>query len=90
MNKPKKYCVEIKLRRYSTSENVEIYEFTMALFDNGELEEFLFFIRDFNTTLKESGMLVVGKNIQCLCTLVSGEVLHKIDSLSDDMGGEFF
>ena len=30
-----KYCVKIKLRRYPKSEKSGLYEFKMALFDNG-------------------------------------------------------
>ena len=32
--------VKLKLRRDLTSENLDIYEFKMALFGNGETEEF--------------------------------------------------
>ena len=42
--KVEKYCVEIKLRRDPTSEKSDLYEFKMDLFDNGDLEEFLFFV----------------------------------------------
>ena len=42
--KAQKYCVEIKLRRYPTSENSDFYEFKVTLFDNGESEEFLLFV----------------------------------------------
>ena len=58
---------------YPTSENSELYEFKMALFDKSEPEEFLLFIRNFNMTLKASGTLLDGSNIQHLCTLVRGE-----------------
>ena len=33
--KAKKYCVKIKLRRDNTSEKSDLYEFKMALFNNG-------------------------------------------------------
>ena len=32
------YSVKIKLRRYTRSENSELYEFKMTLFDNSEPE----------------------------------------------------
>ena len=32
-----KYCVKIKLRRYPTSQNSDLYELKMALFDNSEM-----------------------------------------------------
>ena len=50
INKSKNYmkaerdCVKIKLRRDPTSEKSDLYEFKMDLFDNGDLEEFLFFV----------------------------------------------
>ena len=59
-----------------TLENSYLYEFKMAMFDNGEPEQFLLFIRNFNLTLQVSGIIVSGANIQYLCTLVRGEVLH--------------
>ena len=33
--KAEKYCVKIKLRRDNTSEKSDLYEFKMALFNNG-------------------------------------------------------
>ena len=36
---------------YPTSENSELYEFKMALFDNGDPEEFLLFIRNLTLLL---------------------------------------
>ena len=44
-----KYFVKIKLRRYLTSEKLDLYEFKMAVFDNGKSEELLFFFS--NSTL---------------------------------------
>ena len=65
---------------------MDLYEFKMDLFDNGETEEFLLFIRNFQMTLKASGTLASGANILCLHTLVCGKALHHIDTLSDEMG----
>ena len=62
-NKLDKYCVEIKFRRGPTSENSDLYEFIMALFDNGKPEEFLLFVRNFSMTLEASGTLAAGANI---------------------------
>ena len=53
----------------------------MALLDNGEPEEFLLFISNFNLTLETSGMLLDRVNFQYLCTLVSGEALLQFDTL---------
>ena len=50
--------VKIKLLRDPISQKLDLHELKMALFDNGEPEELLLFIRNFNMTLKASGMLV--------------------------------
>ena len=42
-----KDSVKIKFRRYPTSENLDLYEFKMALFDCGKPQEFLLFVRKF-------------------------------------------
>ena len=42
-----KNCVQIKFRMDPTSQKLDLYELKMALFDNGEPEEFLFFISNF-------------------------------------------
>ena len=65
-DKPDKYFVKIKLRRDPTSEKPDPYEFKMALFDNGDAEEFLLLIWNFNMTLEASGRLKSGTNIQHL------------------------
>ena len=42
----------------------DLYEFKMSVFDNGETEEFLLFIRNFNMTLTASGTLELDANFQ--------------------------
>ena len=69
---PDKDCVKIKLLRDPTSQKLDLHELKMALFDNGEPEEFLLFIRNFNMTLETSGMLVAIAKIQHLLTLLRG------------------
>ena len=59
----------------------------MFLFDNGELEEFLLFVCNFNMTLTASGTLEAGAKYQCLCGLVRGEVLRQFDSFYADVEG---
>ena len=54
----------------------------MALFDNGDPEEFFLFIRNFKMTPETSVTLAAGANIQYLCTLVRGEVLNQLEMLS--------
>ena len=74
------------MRRDPTSENSDLYEFKMPLFDNGKPEGFLFFIWEFNMTLEASVMLKSGTKIQYLCTLVHGEELCPVDTLSSEAG----
>ena len=54
----------------------------MALFDNGNMEEFLLFVQNFQMTLEASGELTSSANIQYICTLLHGEALSKLDTLS--------
>ena len=42
-----KYSVKIKLRRDPMTEKLDLYEFKMALFDNGDPEELFLFVRNF-------------------------------------------
>ena len=68
-----KYFVKLKLCRVPTSPTSDLYEFKISLFDNGEPEEFLLFVRNFNMTLAASGTLEAGTKYQYLCTLFRGE-----------------
>ena len=72
VDKSEKYFVKLKLSRDPTSSLSEIYEFKMALFENGEPEEFLLFMRNFNMTLVESGMMSMGTEIKYIRNLVRG------------------
>ena len=65
-----KYCVKVKLRRDLNSENLGPYEFRMAFFDNGNLEEFFLFIRNFSMTMEVSGTIFSGTKIQYFLTQV--------------------
>ena len=47
--------VKLKLRRDSTPGKSDLYEFKMSLFENGNLEETLWFVRNFDMTLAASG-----------------------------------
>ena len=55
---------------HSTSYN---YAFSISLFDNGNPEEFLLFVSNFNMTLAATGTLDTGANNQYLCTVLHGE-----------------
>ena len=48
---PDKDFMKLKLRRDQTSEISDLYEFKMTLFENGDPEEFVLFIHNFNMTL---------------------------------------
>ena len=67
-----KYSVRIKFCRDPMSTKLDPYEFKITLFGSDGLEEFLLFIRNFNTSLKASETLVVSARIQYLHTLVHG------------------
>ena len=85
--KPDKCFVKFKLRRDPTSSTSGLYEFKMSLFDNGDSELFLLFIRHFNMTLMVSGMLDTGAKYQYLCTHFCIEAFLQFDSLSTDAEG---
>ena len=55
--KSEKDYVKLKLRRDHTSSTMDLYEFNISLFDQGEPEELLLFIRNFNMTFLETGTL---------------------------------
>ena len=80
------FFVKTKLCRNSTSKKSDLYRFKMALFDNVNLEEFLFFISNFSMTPEASVTLKSGAKIQYLCTLVRGETLNQFYTLSSDVG----
>ena len=67
-----KYFVKLKLRRDPTLSSLNLYEFKTDLFENGEPEEFLLFVRNLNMTLAASGTLATGAKNQYLCTIFSG------------------
>ena len=59
-----KQAYEQGFDRYPTLSTSDLYEFKMSLFDNGDLEEFLLFVRNFNTTLVASGTLEADAKFQ--------------------------
>ena len=78
-DKSDKDFVQLKFHRYTMSEGVDLYKHKMALFDNGEPEEFLLFICNFNMNLEASGTLDMSEKFQYLHTLVCGELLRQFD-----------
>ena len=83
--KSDKYSVKLKLRRDPMSSMSDLYEFKMSLLENDEPEKFLFFVRNFNTTLVASGALEAGAKHQYFCTLVCREALRQFYLWSDDV-----
>ena len=57
----------------------DLYEFKISLFENGELEEFLLFVCNFNMDLAASGTLEAGAKVQWFHLIVHEEELHKFD-----------
>ena len=51
-----------------------MYEFKMYLFDNGDPEGLLFFVKFFNMALKASGMLAANAKLQYLLNILYREV----------------
>ena len=86
-NNPEKYSVKIKFCIHPTSYISDLYEFNMDLFDNGEPEEFLLFVRNFVMNLTTSWMMAMGVKIQYLCTLFRGEALFQFELLSASVEG---
>ena len=57
----------------------------MYLFERGNSEEFLLFVRDLQMTLAATGALETEAKVQYLHTLFPGEALHQFGLLSADM-----
>ena len=83
--KSDKDFVKLKLRRDPTLHMSDLYEFKISLFENGEPEEFLLFVCNFNMTLAVSEMLKLGAKYQYLSNIFRREALRQFDSLSDDV-----
>ena len=75
------------MRRDPTSEKSDLDNFKMVLFGNGDPEEFLLFVCNFNMALEVSGTFKSGAKIQYIFTLVHGEILHRFDVLSAEVEG---
>ena len=61
--KSDKDFVKLEFGRDPTSAKSGLYEFLMALFDNGELGNFSLFVRNFNMTLAASRTLGMDVNV---------------------------
>ena len=60
----------------------DLYEFKISLFNNGNPEEFLLFVCDFNMTIPASGTLDTSTKVKYLCMIFHVYVLRHFDSLS--------
>ena len=80
--KPDKYSVKIKLRRDPTSEKSDLHKLKMDLLYNGDPEEALLFIWNFQMILEVSGTLAESAKIHNICTLLHGKALCQLDTLS--------
>ena len=77
--------VKLKLHRYPTSNTSDLYEFRISLFDHGDPEKFLLFIRNLKMTLEATGTLKTDVKVQYLRTIVHRETLRQFDFLSSDV-----
>ena len=68
-----KFFVKLKLRRHPTYSKSDLYYFRMSLSDNGEPDQFMLSVHNFNMTLEASGMIYMGAKIQYLLKLLRGE-----------------
>ena len=78
------YYVKLKLLRDPTSSTLDIYELMLSLFDHGEPEDFLLFVRNFQMTLAATGTLETEANVKYLRKLVRKEALRRFELISAD------
>ena len=69
-----------KVHRDPTSETLGMYELKMALFEDGDLDELLLFIHNFDMNIEASGTLISNAKLQYLHTLLHGEELRQFDT----------
>ena len=61
--------VKLKMRRDHTFSTSDLYEFSMSLFDLGEPEELLLFVKNFQINFAATGMLETEVKVQYLCMI---------------------
>ena len=71
-----------------TSDKSNLYEFKIVLFNNGDLEEFLLFVHNFNMTPEALVTLGIDAKVQYIFTVVCVEVLRQFDLMSADVEGK--
>ena len=80
-----KDSIKLVFHRDPMSSTLELYEFSIYFFDNGNPEEFFLFMRNFDMTIMESGTLETVTKVQHLCTLVRREALRQFYLFSTDI-----
>ena len=60
----------------------------MALFDNSDPEEFLFFVKNFKMMTKASEILAANAKLQYLRMLLHGEVLRRFYNFCAQVGSK--
>ena len=82
-----KYFVKLELHRDLRSDKSDLYQLKIALFENGDTEDFLLFVRKPNTTIEASGMLGMAAKVPYICMLICGEAFRQFYLLSADVEG---
>ena len=67
---PDKHCVKINLFINHMWENSDKHELRMYVFDNGNLEEFIFLQQNYNMTLDASVNMADYSKVLCLSTFL--------------------
>ena len=74
------------MHRDPTSENSDLYEFKIALFDKGGLEELLLFVKNYKMMLEDLETLPVNMKLHYIFTILCSEALFKFNTLSTQVG----
>ena len=68
------------------SEKLDLNEFKMTLFDKGNPEEFLLFMKNLKMTIKALVNLTTRTNIMNPLTILHGEAIYQFNTLCDQVG----
>ena len=85
------YCtthiIKVKMRRNPSSAASEKYNVNMNTFNDGQPEEFLSLLINFNTTTDGTGSTTPSCHINYLHTILRGQALRELDELQSQYGG---
>ena len=84
--KSEKDQVKIKMHRDLRLEHLNMYEFNMTLFENGEPEETLLFVHHFNMLLNAYGMLSASSKLHYICNILHIGAIYQFDDLCIQIG----